>query len=89
MTINVRNQEIGMLLRVLATYAAWLTVSFSNISPFISVFIVIASPMFFGSVIWHLWKIHSLSAVNQIAFCGALAFFPFLAIQLFAVIYLG
>jgi hypothetical protein len=80
----VREQEVGMLIRVLVAYAAWLTMIFVNIPISISIFIVIAAPIFFGSVIWHLWKTHSLSVVNRIAFCGAVAFFPFLMIQLFA-----
>jgi len=84
MTVVIKEQEVGMLVRVLVAYAAWLTMVFSNIPTVMSVFIVIAAPMFFGSVVWHLWKTHSLSAVNRIAFCGALAFFPFLAIQIFA-----
>ncbi len=73
-----------MLVRVLATYGAWMTMVFANISPSVSVFIVIAAPMFMGSVIWHLWKKRSLSAVNRLAFCGAVAYFPFLAGQIFA-----
>jgi len=72
-----------MLFRVIVSYAAWLAMVFGFIPDLVSVFIVFAAPMFFGSVIWHLWKTHSLSAVNRTAFCGAVAFFPFLAIQLF------
>ena len=83
MITAARQQDFGMLIRVLAAYAAWLTMVFGGVPDFVSVFIVIAVPMFFGSVIWHLWKTHSLSMVNRIAFCGAVAFFPFLAIQLF------
>jgi hypothetical protein len=78
-----RDQDFGMLIRVVVAYAAWLTMVFGCIPDFLSVFIVIAAPMFFGSVIWHLRKAHSLSAMNRIAFCGAVAFFPFLAIQIF------
>jgi hypothetical protein len=84
MITAAREQDVGMLIRVLVAYAAWLTMVFGGIPDFISVFIVIAAPMFFGSVIWHLWKIHSLSAVNRIAFCGAVAFFLFLQVQIFA-----
>lgn len=78
-----RDQDIGMMIRVLVVYTVWLLMVFGSIPDSISVFIVIASPMLFGSVIWHLWKTHSLSVVNRIAFCGAIAFFPFLAIQIF------
>jgi hypothetical protein len=81
MTTVARDQDIGMLTRVLVAYSAWLTMIFAEIPPFNSVFIVIAAPMFFGSVIWHLWTTRSLSVVNRMAFCGAVAFFPFLVIQ--------
>jgi len=83
MTVVARKQDVGMLIRVLASYAAWMTMVFANIPFFVSIFIVITAPMFFGSVVWHLWKTHSLSAVNRLAFCGAVAFFPFLAIQIY------
>ena len=72
-----------MLIRVLVTYGAWLTMVFGGLPGVVSVFVVIAAPMFFGSVVWHLWNTHSQSFVNQVAFCGAVAFFPFLGIQLF------
>ena len=72
-----------MLARVLASYAAWLTVTFAHIPVLVAFFICITVPIFVGSVIWHLWKTHPRSVVNQIAFCGAVAFFSFLAIQLF------
>jgi len=75
-------RNLGMLVRVVLSYAAWLTMVFLNVPSFISVFIFIAAPMFFGSVIWHLWKTHSLSIVNQISFSGALAFFPFFGLQI-------
>ncbi len=75
-----------MLVRVLVAYTAWLTMILADIPASISVFIVIAAPMFFGSVVWHLRKTHSLSAVNCIAFCGAVAFVPFLAIQIFTMV---
>jgi hypothetical protein len=81
--ITDRQQDFGMPFRVIMSYAAWLAMVFGCVSDLVSVFIVFAAPMFFGSVIWHLWKTHSLSAANRIAFCGAVAFFPFLAIQLF------
>ncbi len=80
----MKTREIGMLARMLVTYGAWLTMFFGFIPAIASVVIVIAAPMFMGSVVWHLWKTHSLSAVNRTAFCGALAFFPFLTIQVFA-----
>ena len=83
MTAFVIKREIGMLVRVIAAYGAWLTMVFANIPLFVSVFIVATAPMFMGSVVWHLWKTRSLSAINVVAFCGALAFFAFLAIQIF------
>ena len=85
MTAATKEQEIGMLVRVLTTYAAWLAMVFATIPPALSIFIVIAAPVFMGSVIWHLWRTRSLSAVNRAAFCGAVAFFPFLAVQVFAI----
>jgi hypothetical protein len=78
-----KEQDFGMLARVLASYAAWLLMTLTDIPAVISIFIVIAAPMFFGSVIWHLWKKRSGSLVNRIAFCGAAAFFPFLVMQMF------
>ena len=83
MTAFVIKREIWMLVRVIAAYGAWLTMVFASIPTFVSVFIVAAVPMFMGSVVWHLWKTRSLSAINELAFCGALAFFAFLAIQIF------
>jgi hypothetical protein len=82
-TIDER-RDIGMLIRVLGSYAAWLIMVFGNIPTYPSVFIIIAAPMFFGSVIFHLWKTHSMSFVNRVSFSGAIAFFPFLAIQILA-----
>lgn len=85
MTGASKEREIGMLVRMLTTYAAWLTMTLATIRSIVSIFIVIAGPMFMGSVVWHLWKTRSLSAVNRLAFCGAVAFFPFLAVQIFAI----
>jgi hypothetical protein len=84
MNIFVREREWGILLRMLGSYAAWLAMVFVDVPAFASICIVIAAPLVFGSVIWHLWRSHALSAVNQIAFAGAVAFFPFLTIQIWA-----
>jgi hypothetical protein len=83
MTSPAIEQDFAMLTRTLVAYVAWLTMVFVDIPAFVWIFVVIAAPMTFGSVIWHLRKNHSRSVVNQIAFCGALAFFPVLAIQIF------
>ena len=74
--ITDERRDIGMLIRVLISYVAWLAMVYGSIPDLISVFVAVAAPMFFGSVIFHLWKTHSLSFINQ------LAFFPFLAIQI-------
>jgi hypothetical protein len=83
MTTTSRKQDFGMMIRVLLAYAAWLAMVFGATSGFVSVFIVVAAPLFFGSVIWHLRRTYSSSMVNRLAFFGAIAFFPFLAIQMF------
>jgi hypothetical protein len=88
-TLTDDRLNIGMFIRVLASYAAWLVMVFGNIPTYISVYIVIGAPMFLGSVVFHLWKTRSLSAVNRFAFCGAIAFFPFLAIQILAMRFLN
>ncbi len=75
--------NFGMFIRVIGIYTAWLMMVWGDISAVISLFVVVAAPMFAGSVIWHLRKTHSLSNVNRLAFCGAIAFFPFLVIQIF------
>lgn len=80
--------NVGMFIRVLGLYAAWLMMVWGLLSAFISILVVIAAPMFAGSVVWHLRKTYYLSAVNRLAFCGAIAFFPFLVIQIFASKYL-
>src|SRR5208283_4901169 len=68
MDILSREQNFDMLARVLASYAAWLTMIFADIPFLVTFFICITVPMFVGSVIWHLWKTHPRSVVNQIAF---------------------
>ena len=85
MTSPAKELDVGMLVRVLLSYAAWLTMLFAKIPFFVSVFITVAAPMFFGSVVWHLWMTRSSSTVNRFSFCAAVAFFPILALQIFAI----
>ena len=82
--VTDEKRNFGMLIRVIVTYLAWIMMVFENIPAFISVVIVVAAPMLFGSVVWHLRKTRSLSVVNRVAFCSAVAFFPFFAIQIVA-----
>jgi len=49
-----------MLVRVLVAYTAWLTMILADIPASISVFIVIAAPMFFGSVVRMMILEHSI-----------------------------
>ncbi len=80
--LTAEDKECGLLARVLLTYAAWLAVTFYDVPALVFVTALIACPLLFGGVIWHLRETHSRSAVNQIAFSAALAFPVFLILLL-------
>lgn len=84
-TTGIKQHDYGMLVRVILSYAAWLMMVFGVVPQFISICIVIAAPMSFGGAIWHLRKMRRSSMVNQISFCGAIAFFLFLMVQIYLI----
>ena len=81
MITATRLHDVGMLIRVIVAWIAWLTMVFADISFFISVCIVITTPILLGGVIWHLRSSRSVSSINRLSFCAAIAFFPLFAIQ--------
>ncbi len=74
--VAYEDKEFGLLIRVLLTYAAWLAMILGDLPASACIVIGIVAPLLFGGVIWHLRRSHLRSAVNEIAFAGALAFFP-------------
>jgi hypothetical protein len=83
MTGFVKKQEVGKLVRVLVAYAAWLTKVVTDVPGIFFLSIVFAVPLLLGGSVWHLRKTHALSSANRLAFCGPVAFFPYLLNQIF------